>query len=122
MKPNQKLYVVIRRDLSPGSQAVQGMHALVEFSVEHRDAYFAWYRESNHLCMLSVENEKELDYLVGKLFHEGIKHSMFREPFWDMSLTAIAIEATDQASEAVKHLPLALKNVAPVGQWPFSRL
>ena len=109
MRENQKLYVVTREDLSPGSQAVQGMHALTEFSMYFPREYEAWYRESNHLCFLSVKNEHELDLLCGMLFREGVQYSMFREPDLNMSLTAIAIEATDQASALVKDLPLALR-------------
>lgn len=110
MRDNQKLYVVTREDLSPGSQAVQGMHALTEFSMYYKDKYEDWYRQSNHLCFLAVRNELELGVLCGKLFREGIVHSIFREPDLDMSLTAVAIEATDQASAAVAKLSLALRN------------
>lgn len=109
MRPNQKLYVVTRRDLSPGAQAVQGMHALVEYSMYHKEAYLEWFRESNHLCFLSVGDEKELDALCGTLFTHDVVHTMFREPDMGMSLTAVAIEATDRASELVKKLKLALK-------------
>lgn len=109
MRDNQKLYVVTRRDLIPGSQAVQGMHALTEFSMYHKAKYEEWWRMSNHLCFLSVANERELDLLCGKLFREDVAHSMFREADLDMALTAVAIEATDQASELVRDLPLALR-------------
>ncbi len=109
MRPNQKLYVVTRRDLIPGSQAVQGMHALTEFSMYHRLKYEQWYRESNHLCFLSVASENDLGILCGKLFLEDVAHSTFREPDLGMSLTAIAIEATDRASELVSELSLALR-------------
>lgn len=123
MRTDQKLYVVTRRDLSPGAQAVQGKHALVEFMFEHPEKARQWYGESNTLGFLSVADEKELDYLVGKLSSLGIAHSMFREPDMGMSLTAIAVEATDQAAEALRHLPLAMKEFrAPVGQCWFSRL
>lgn len=123
MRTNQKLYVVTRRDLSPGAQAVQGMHALVEFQFEHPDKAREWHAESNTLGFLSVADEKELNELIGKLFHLDIAHSMFREPDLGMSLTAIAIEATDPAMEALRHLPLAMKELrAPVGQCWFSRL
>lgn len=120
MRDNQKLYVVTRRDLIPGSQAVQGMHALTEFSMYWPKQYEAWYRESNHLCFLSAATELELGLLCGKLFREGIIHSTFREPDLGMSLTAVAIEATDKASAAVADLSLALKEYAPMGQCPAS--
>ena len=109
MRDNQKLYVVSRRDLSPGAQAVQGMHALTEFSMHCTRQYEAWYRQSNHLCFLSVANEKELEQLCGHLFHTDIAHVTFREPDLFMALTAIVIEANDAASEMVARLPLALR-------------
>lgn len=109
MRDNQKLYVVTRRDLSPGSQAVQGMHALVEFSMYHPNDYDDWYKQSNHLCFLVVNDEQELGSLCRKLYNAGVKFSDFREPDLGMSLTAIAIEATDQASSAVSSLSLALR-------------
>lgn len=88
---------------------MQGMHALTEFSIYHRSKYEEWYKESNHLCFLAVEDEAALDALCGKLDAKGISYSSFREPDFDMSLTAVAIEATDQASEVVRDLSLALR-------------
>jgi len=123
MRTNQKLYVVTRRDLSPGAQAVQGMHALVEFKFENPDQAREWHAESNTLGFLSVADEKELNELSGKLFSLGIAHSLFREPDMGMSLTALAIEATDQAMEAVRHLPLAMKELrASMGHQQGQRL
>lgn len=122
MLDNQKLYVVTRRDLSPGAQAVQGMHALVEFQFEHPEQAKEWHSISNHLCFLSVDDEAVLSGLCGTLFARGIRHSQFREPDMGMSLTAIAIEATVEASEAVKHLKTALRNYAPMGHQQGQRL
>lgn len=109
MRENQKLYVVTRRDLAPGTQAVQGMHALVEFSAYHTEEYFKWFRESNHLCFLSVDSELELDKLCSKLYNAKVKYCGFREPDLNMTLTALAIEASDEASDTVKDLKLALR-------------
>lgn len=115
MRTDQKLYVVTRRDLSPGAQAVQGMHALVEFQFEHPESADEWHSISNTLGFLSVADEKELNELCGLLFSLGIRHAMFREPDMGMSLTAIAIEATDQAMESVRPLKVALRELAPMG-------
>lgn len=109
MRDNQKLYVVTRRDLIPGSQAVQGMHALTEFSMYFPAEYRQWYEKSNHLCFLSVENEEELDVLCGRIYSKDIKYAGFCEPDLGMALTAVAIEATDTASEVLRDLPLALR-------------
>lgn len=115
MNYNQKLYVVTRRDLSPGAQAVQGMHALVEFQYEYRDHAAEWHAESNTLCFLAVPDEKALNELCGLLHQLDIRHSMFREPDMSYALTAVAIEATDQAMETVRPLKTALRDYAPMG-------
>lgn len=115
MQTNQKLYVVTRRDLSPGAQAVQGMHALVEFKFEYPEHASAWHAESNTLGFLSVPDEKALNELCGLLFSLDIRHTMFREPDMGYALTALAIEATDQAMESVRPLKVALREYAPMG-------
>jgi hypothetical protein len=109
MRPNQKLYIVTRRDLPPGAQAVQGMHALVEFQHYWPNKTQTWHEESNHLCFLAVANEEELRSLCDTLFQARVVYSVFMEPDLGMSLTAIAIEATDRASELVSTLSLALR-------------
>lgn len=109
MKSNQKLYVVTRRDLPPGSQAVQGMHALVEFMLEYPSLIREWHDISNYLCFLSVADEQELQKLADTLHEEYLIRECFYEPDLKDSLTALVINATDEASALVRHLPLALK-------------
>lgn len=109
MRPNQKLYVVTRRDLPPGSQAVQGMHALVEFIMYWPQLSHEWYKDSNHLCFLSVANEAELNRLVGMAARVDVAYTTFREPDLSMSLTAVVLEATDKAGALVSDLTLALR-------------
>jgi len=48
----QKLYIVTRSDLSPGAQAVQGMHALVEFVMRNPEKARLWYEGGNTLVFL----------------------------------------------------------------------
>lgn len=59
----RRLTIVTRRDLSPGQQAVQGMHALVEYLRKHKESSDSWYKESNTLAFLSVANLQELQDL-----------------------------------------------------------
>ena len=78
IKNGDKLYVITRADLSPGYQAVQSMHALRQFTAEHPDIDRLWFDNSNYLGLLSVENEKELYYLMEQAQQQNIKFSIFR--------------------------------------------
>lgn len=109
MKSNQKLYVVTRRDLSTGAQAVQGMHALVEFCLEYPSLAKRWHDKSNYLCFLSVADEQELQELADVAHENYIIRECFYEPDLNDSLTAVVLDATEEASKLVRHLPLALR-------------
>lgn len=106
MKPNQKLYVVTRRDLPAGSRAVQAGHALVQFAVLEREKMEIWARESNYLAFLTVEDEKALRKLKDKADKRGLVFTTFREPDMDSQLTAIAIEPHEDSERVCRDLPL----------------
>jgi len=108
MKWNQKIYLVTRRDLSPGSQAVQAVHALREFIHLHPKIERKWYKKSNHVCFLSVENERALVRLSDEATMKGIKWASFQEPDLNDQTTAICLEPTEEARELCAILPLAL--------------
>lgn len=78
-----KLYVVIRRDLKPPHQAVQGGHALAELLLTHK---LSWLNGT--LVYLSVKDEATLRKVYEKLPCK--KKAKFEEPFWDNSMTAFA--------------------------------
>jgi len=101
-----KLYLVVRRDLSPGQQAVQACHAMREFVAEHKETDLSWYMSSNHLALLSVQDEAELHRLVNRAARRGVRFSLFREPDRNDELTAIALEPA--ARRLCQDLPLAL--------------
>lgn len=98
MKKRHKLYVIIREDLKSCHQAVQGGHALAELLLNHK---IPWMNGT--LIYLSVKDEKTLQKLYNKLPCK--KKSMFREPFWDDSLTAIAGYGP-KLSKFLRKLPL----------------
>lgn len=106
MQEGDKLYIVTRRDLSPGAQAVQGMHALREFVQAHPELDSEWYRTSNYLGFLSVEDERELTTLLNRCSLFGVQTALFQEPDLGGSLTAIAIAPSGR--KLVAKLPLAL--------------
>jgi len=112
MKQPKHLYVITRKDLSPGYQGVQGMHALVEFSAKFPELYLKWYKTSNYLCFLSVWDEKELKALARKAMKLGVMVSTFHEPDVNFEMTAIVLEVGSKSMKITKKLTLALK------EWP----
>ncbi len=86
-----KLFVVTREDLSPGQQAVQGIHAAVEFQHVHGGTAKEWYEKSNTVAFLVVENEERLGVLYRRAVDLRIPVVVFREPDRDNEVTAIAL-------------------------------
>lgn len=108
MKRGDKLYVVTRRDMSPGYQAVQGIHAAQLFAVEFSALNKAWQEQSNYLGFLSVKNEGVLKNLAAKAMRRGLAVAVFCEPDTLWHVTAIAIEAGSKSRKLCEKLPLAL--------------
>ena len=121
---NQKLYVIVRGDLSPGYQLVQSNHAIVEFSINFPKLTKRWHEESNYIASLSVNNEDDLLGLLQQCINQGIKCSLFREPDIEYQATAMVIEPSEEAKRLCSRLPLALKEssksgrVVPTGRMP----
>lgn len=102
------LYVITRRDLDPGYQAVQSIHAAIEFAMEHKEVTAGWFEKSNYLALLSTSDEKSLQKLANKARDRGIRVSEFREPDIGDQLTAIALEPGEMSMRICRGLPLAL--------------
>lgn len=111
IKMGDKLFLVTRRDISPGYQAVQSCHALRQFAAEHPDIDGEWFKASNYLALLSVENEIELMRLLVQAADAGLRTAVFREPDIDGRITAIAIEPHHKTVDLCKTLPLCLKDI-----------
>ena len=109
MQTHSKLFVVTRRDISPGYQAVQAAHAAIEFQHEHPEIAKVWNTNSKYLVFLSVENEEALQRLLEKIQIQDIKYSMFFEPDIGNQLTAVCLEPGQVCEKLVSNLPLALK-------------
>lgn len=103
-----KLYVVTRRDLRPGAQAVQACHAARQFAAEHPDLERAWFEASNTLALLAVPDEPALAQLAARASARGLRVAAFREPDLGDALTAIALEPGDGARRLCAGLPLTL--------------
>lgn len=106
----EKLYVVVRSDLPPGDQAVQSVHAALQYARDHRD-WTAWSDSSNCLALLAVADEKELQDLLNRAADRGLKSSYFREPDLGHSMTAVALEPGMAASRLCRKLRKALSEM-----------
>ncbi len=109
-----KLFVVTREDLSPGQQAVQAMHAEIEFQHTHGGEARDWYEKSNTVALLVVENEERLGVLYRKAFDANIPVVIFREPDRDNEVTAIAFGP--QGKKLTQGLKLAYHDTTPKNQ------
>lgn len=108
---NPKLTIITRKDLKPGYQLVQSVHAAIEFIFQYPEESLTWHFKSNHLACLSVNNESCLLELIEKLKISNIKYSIFKEPDIDNEITAIAIEPNEKLKKLCSNLPLALKEI-----------
>lgn len=108
MSTIQRLYLVVREDLSPGQQATQAAHALRQFVAEHPAQDKHWFETSNTLVLVAAKNEEHLNKLDRKLRMNGVAVSRFTEPDLAGSLTAIAV--SPDGSRILRNLKLALKS------------
>ncbi len=108
-KPGDKLYVITRKDIEPGYQGVQSMHAAIQFGKDHKDINDAWRDQSNFLAWLSVDDEPALYELLADAVRKHIKFAIWREEDMDNQITAIALEPGKKTSELCKRFDLALK-------------
>lgn len=102
-----KLYLVTRRDLCPGQQAVQAAHALQEYNVHHAELARDWYSKSNTLAFLAVPDERALKLLWWKAQDAQSSVTAFHEPDRQGELTALAIGP--EGRKLVRGLRLALE-------------
>jgi peptidyl-tRNA hydrolase len=95
--------------LVPGQILAQAVHAAFTFSLAHPYLTREWLIISNYICILEADNEEELNKLLERASREEIITSTFREPDYDNSLTAIAIEPGSKSKKLCSSYKLALK-------------
>lgn len=95
-----KLYVIVRKDLTPSQRAVQAGHALAEYLI-HGSFLRQWKNET--LIYLGIKGLKQLENLKWKFQRNNIKFVEFREPDLNNEITAIA---TDETTSFVERLNL----------------
>ena len=96
--------------MEPGYQAVQSMHAGIQFTFEHPEYAEHWYKQSNYLGLLSVADEQELTKLIEQAAANDIHFSIFREPDIEDQITAIALAPGPKSKKLCSKLQLALRN------------
>ena len=95
-----KLYVIVRKDLTPSQTAVQAGHAVAEYLLHSRLS-----RWQNHtLIYLGVKGLRQLENLIYKFEHNNIEFTEFREPDLDNEPTAIATDIHNQFVERLNLL------------------
>jgi len=87
-----KLYILVRKDLTPSQQAVQAGHALAAFLL--RNPNTEW--NNGTLIYLGVKNEEALEKWKFKLRMKEIKFAEFREPDMNCETTAIAVYSEER--------------------------
>lgn len=99
--------MIVRRDLLPGLQAAQAVHAAIGFALKHPDLL------PETVILVSVPDEAELERLRRKASH--LAAFAVYEPDLGDSLTAVAVEPA--GGRLCSHLPLLLREVlTPVAQ------
>ena len=81
------IYIIVRLDLSPSQQAVQGMHAAIEIT---RSGCIPNSAPHPHIVLCGVRDESALLRQCERLQMRDISFSCFTEPDRDDELTAIA--------------------------------
>lgn len=106
-----KLYLITRSDLPEGDRAMQMAHAFREFIEHHPEIDRDWYKNSNTLVGLEIENEKALAGLLEDARWKGIPAAPFHEPDRGNELTAIALGPSGK--RLCRRLPKALSRGGP---------
>ena len=70
-----------------------------------------WFRDSNYICILEIDNEQELIKLFDRAVRENISVSRFVEPDFNDSLTTIALAPGSQSKKLCNNLKLALNDI-----------
>ena len=96
-----KLFVIVRKDLTPSQRAVQAGHALAEYLL-HGSFLRRWKNET--LIYLGVKGLKQLENLKRKFKYDGIEYTEFREPDLNNETTAIATDIDNRYVERLNLL------------------
>lgn len=91
----KRLYVLVNKNLNPVYGCVQGGHAVAQYLMEYPEQ--DWNNE--YLIYLYADTKQWDEFFTEK----GIKHSSFKEPDMNFTITAIAVQ--DNSGFLFKNLP-----------------
>ena len=97
---HQKLYVLVRKDLSRSQQAVQAGHAVAEYLL--RGPSSSW--GNGTLVYLGVRNKHELETWQEEISSAGYEIIPFYEPDRNNEMTSFATECNSKLLEELKLL------------------
>jgi peptidyl-tRNA hydrolase len=103
----EKLYVVVRRDLSSGAMLAQACHAVAEYALLDPQSFNQWASTTRNIVVLQTNDEQSLKQ-TSQRARTVTPVAEFREPDLEDSLTAIAFDS--QAWRQVSSLSLALRH------------
>lgn len=103
----EKLYIIVRNDITPGLQIAQACHALREFVEAYPDLDRAWHNNHRNIVILQVPCLSDLAALANEADSQEIPCSRFLEPDMEDQMTAIALARDGE--RLVSTLPLALR-------------
>jgi peptidyl-tRNA hydrolase len=106
---SDRFYIAVRRDLAPGPQLAQAVHAAIQFTQEWPDLVVPWYTESNFLVVVSLADEDALMDLADQAKELGVRYSITQEPDYGEAWTAVALEPGETARLLCACEALALK-------------
>ena|ERR1700722_16401956 len=109
IQEGDKLYIVVRSDMSLGMQAAQIAHVCFSFASAFPNETKDWMQNSNFICVLNAPNEQSLVELMNQAYLQRIKYSFFQEDDLNYQITAIALESCEKSRKLCKKLPLAMK-------------
>ena len=84
-----------------------------QFTEEHPEIDKQWFKSSNYIVLLSVENEEALENLIAIASIKNVRLAIFREPDIGNQITAIAFEPGEQSRRLCSRLKLALNESLP---------
>ncbi len=104
----QKLFIVLRADLTPGLMIPQACHAQDAFYEEHPELYAEWRTKYKNLIVKEVPDEEVLRALLVRVCDAGMAQAQYYEEDLGHTLTAIAFYGPT-AKRFAGALPLALQ-------------
>lgn len=98
------MYILTRRDITPGYQGVQSCHAVAELMAKQSRPK-GW---DDTMVWLSCADEAELWNLYHMAHSHGLKPVNFLEPDLFHRMTAFAVFVPEEKYRLFSHLPLSL--------------